>query len=537
MAKSFPPNESYQDLLFPLAGIDVSRAFAQQRSGTTPAGANVRAYEPGSNRARGGQRSGLTRYNTAIPGGSAALIQELFTLVGVGYSPPGGSTQTSTSGRVVTLVAVVGGTVYVASPQSSSWVTPTNNSGTTPALASSGVVLSAANNQKLYFADGSHYRYYDPVLNTVETWSASAGSLPTDSGSNKPRLICTWRGRTVLGGLILDPQNWFMSAVSDPRDWDYAPTPSSPADAVAGNNSPLGLIGDVVTTFIPYSDDVLIVGGDHTIYQFSGDPADGGRIDLISDAIGMAWGAPWCKGPDGTLYFFSNRCGVFAFQPGQGAPQRISQQIEQLLTSINTGTYTIRMVWDDRFQGLHVFVTKTGTQTSATHYFWEQRANAWWQDTFSNSAHNPLTCTVFDGNDADDRRPLIGSWDGYVRFIDPEATDDDGYVILSEVILGPLLTKDMDDLLAKTIQGVLASTSGDVDYAVYVGATAEVALASAPVVTGTWTQTGGNGRNFTNLIRRSGHAIYVGLSAQAPWAIEGVRIGIAGTGRVRRRGV
>ncbi len=259
----------------------------------------------------------------------------------------------------------------------------------------------------------------------------------------------------------------------------------------------------------------------------------------------MAWGAPWCRGPDGTLYFFSNRCGIFAMQPGQGAPQRISQQIEQLLTSINTGTYTIRMIWDDRFQGLHVFVTKTGTQTAATHYFWEQRAGAgyntpggaWWTDTFANSAHNPLTCTVFDGNDADDRRPLIGSWDGYVRFIDPEGLDDDGYDIESNVILGPLLTKDFDELLCKSLQGILAATSGDVEYAVYVGATAEVALASEPVVTGTWSQSSGNGRNLTNLVRRSGHAIYVGLSASAPWALEGIRLAFAGTGKVRRRGV
>ncbi len=529
--------EKFVDLMFPLRGIDVSMGFSQQRTQTTPSGINVRSFEPSSNRARGGQRSGLTRYNSARPGGAAALIQELFTLVGVGYTAPGGSTQTSTSGRVVTLVAVVGGTVYVTAPQASSWATPTNNTGISPALASSGVVMSAANNQLLYFADGSHWAYYSPITNTVETWTASSGSLPVDTSGNKPRLICTWRGRTVLSGLIKDPQNWFMSAVSDPTDFDYAPTPSSPADAVAGNASPLGLIGDAVTCLCPYSDDVLIVGGDHTIYQFSGDPADGGRIDLVSDAIGMCWGAPFCKGPDGTLYFVSNRTGIYAFTPGQGPPQRISQQIEQLLTAIDTGAYTIRLIWDDRFQGLHVFVTKTGAVGATTHFFWEQRAQAWWTDVFANTSHNPLCVCVFDGNDPGDRRPLIGSWDGYVRSIDPDATDDDGTAIESSVILGPLLTPEFDDLLAKDIQGVLGGSSGPVDYSVLVGPTAEMALSLDPVATGTWSATGGNGRNLTNAVRRNGHAIYVALAADAPWAFEGCRIRLSGTGKVRRRGI
>ncbi len=403
----------------------------------------------------------------------------------------------------------------------------------TPPLVTTGVIRSAVNNQKLWFADGAHWCYYDAKTNKIKPWIASAGTLPGDNMTPKdfPRLICTWRGRTVLSGIINDPQNWFMSAVSDPTNFDYAPFNISPAQAVCGNASPLGLIGDVVTALIPYRDDTLILGGDHTIWQFSGDPMSGGQIDLISDAIGMAWGIPWCKGPDGTLYFVSNRTGIYAMQPGQGPPQRISQQIEQLLIPIDTGLNTIRLIWDDRFQGLHVFVTLTSAAASCNHFFWEQRAGAWWQDHFDNNNHNPLCCCVFDGNQANDRRPVIGSWDGYVRTIDPTALDDDGTPILSAVVIGPLLTKDMDDVLMKDIQAALGATSGQVSYAVFVGQTAEIALASNPVSMGTWH----SGRNVNNYVRMAGHAVYVKITASNPWALEHIRARIAGQGKVRKR--
>lgn len=529
MPRPIPPQEKMTDLTFPVRGIDVSTGYTQQRSGTTPAGVNVRAFEPGTNRSRGGQRSGLSKYATTRANG-LNFIQELFTLVGVGYPPPGGGVQTSSSGRVVTLVAVSAGSVSVLNPGQASWTAAINATGKATPLVTSGLVRSAPNNQKLWFADGTNYCFYDPAINTVSAWVASAGSLPVDSAGNAPRLICTWRGRTVVSGLLLDPQNWFMSAIADPTNWNYFPVPIVPTQAIAGNNSPFGLIGDVVTTLIPYSDDVLIFGGDHTIYQLNGDPLSGGQLDLITDSIGMAWGIPWCKGPDGTLYFVSNRTGIFMMMPGQ-PPQRISQAIEQLLTPIDTGSSTIRLIWDDRFQGLHVFVTPTAVQSAATHFFWEQRTGAWWTDTFALNTLNPLTVTVFDGNLPGDRRPLIGSWDGYVRFIDPTAGTDDGTPIQSSVLIGPLLTPNQDEMLLKDLQALLGETSGEVNYAVHVGSTAEQALANTPVETGAWEA----GRNPVSFIRSAGHAVYVQLSATNAWAMEAIRARIATQGKVRQR--
>lgn len=443
---------------------------------------------------------------------------------------PGGSVQLSQSGRIVTLVAVSQGQVKVASPGDTSWTTPTNETGETPPLNYTGIMTSAVNNQKLFFADGINYIYYDPSDNKLKLWTPTAGQLPVDEDTNYARLICTWRGRTVLSGLLKEPQNWFMSRVSDPFDWDYAPESPGPDQAVAGNASPLGLIGDVVTALIPHSDDVLIVGGDHSIYAIRGDPMLGGQIDLVSDAIGIAFGEAWCKDPYGTIYFISNRCGVYSMIPGS-LPVRISQAIEPLLQELNMGRNIFRMIWNDREQGFHLFVTWADEPKATTHFFWEQRTGAWWTDVFANHYHNPLCCVTFDGNEPGDRAVLIGCWDGYVRQIDHDAEDDDGEPIESEVWIGPLTTKDFDEILLKDLQAILGETSGTVNYAVHVGSTAEAALESKAVAVGTWKP----GRNLVSQVRRAGHAIYVKLRSQERWAMEAIRARIATAGSVRRR--
>ncbi len=112
------------------------------------------------------------------------------------------------------------------------------------------------------------------------------------------------------------------------------------------------------------------------------------------------------------------------------------------------------------------------------------------------------------------------------------AVDDDGTPIASSVVIGPLNTKDLDEILLKDLQAILGATSGTVAYAVYVGATAEIALASTAVVTGTWAAS----RNLLTLVRRSGHAVYVKITSTSAWSMEQVRCRIAAEGKVRRRG-
>jgi hypothetical protein len=546
-AKPVKEESKFIDVRFPLAGLDLSMGFGKQPNRPTgvrgeyrrtcAVANNVRGYEPETGRSRGGQRSGLSKYIPTQPTGEVWVIQELALITKIGGSP----VQLSQSGRVVSLVAVSEGRIFVANAGDDDWVEATNNTGETPPLNATGIMFSAPNQQKLYFVDGINAVVLTPITNTVELWTATAGTFPVDSDNNLPRLICLWRGRTCLSGLQEDPQNIFMSAVDGPTDFDYAPLSPSALDAVALNISEgLGLIGDVVNCMIPFSDDVLVVGCDSHIFKISGDPNDGGQIDLVSSTIGMAWGQPFCIDPNGqTIYFFANHPEIFALNIGQGGGSQIvpiSSSILPLLQDIDTGTNSIRMIWNHKTKGFHVFITPLEEPGPTTHFYYEARSGAWFTDTFANENHNPLCCVNFDGNTARDRVALIGSWDGYVRALDPLAVSDDGTPILSEVTIGPILTSQMDTLNMKDICAEMGVNSQDVEYDILDGETAEEALSrDDPFESGIWTA----GRNPATYIRASAHALYVRVRSKVhlpnEWSCEKFRLRVAGRGKVLAR--
>lgn len=533
-----PNAETISDFHFPKAGLHVVGPLGRQPARPTGSSGeyarttrdckNVRGYEAITSRDRGGSRAGQSKY---IPVVVPATVPFVCQHLAVMASTKGTGMEQSASGRLVYLLAVSQGTVQWALPGDVGWTTPVNATGETPALNITGVMMSAANLQKMFFVDGINYVYFDPAVNSILKWTPTDGLLPRDSAGNGCRLICTWRGRTVLSGLIGDPQDWFMSRVSSPFDFDYfPPTLGEATVAIAGNNAPMGLIGDVITALIPASDDVLFFGGDHTIYAMKGDPANGGQVDLVSDITGIAFGEAWCKDPYGNIYFFGAQPSVWMMSL-TNAPTRISAPIEPLLQGIDTGNTIIRLVWDHRHQEVHLYLTPDLVPAVTTHYTYEYRTQAWQPDTFGNTNLNPLCVVAYDGNLPGDRVVLLGGWDGFVRFIDHNATTDDGTPISSYVLIGPILTQELDEMLLKDIQGVLADASGDVTWDVLAADTAETAIGSVSASTGTFN--GGRGPNQP--VRVAAHAIYIKLSSTNRWAMETLRTRFAGRGKIRRR--
>lgn len=531
-----PQAQRDSELRFPLGGMDRADMFGKQNArqagtdlngqplyvATCRFGQNVRAFDPLTERARGGSRIGVAKF-FPLPVVAGWLVQ------GLGSAAAMETNVSSISGLYATVVAFSQGIAKYARPGDLTWTTATNNTGNTPPLALTGIIRSASCVQKLWIADGVSRVFFDPVTGSLETWAATAGAMP-GSGLNRPRLICCWRGRIVVSGIIGDEINWAMSKVNDPTDWDFSPASPSSVQAVEGNDSKQGQLGSPVQALIPYSDDVLIIGTSGSLWQMRGDPADNGSLDLITDAVGTAFGTPWCMDPNGRLYFLGARPTIYRMAPGE-KPVPISHPIKRLLDGLDLGANTVNLAWDDRCKCLRVFVTPISAPGPTTHFGFEERTNAWWTDEFANDDHSPLTVCTIDGVTAEERALLIGSWDGYVRYFKPGQTTDDGVPIESEVVIGPLLTPLGDDVLFQEIQGVLAEASGEVTYEVRVGKTAEAALDSDPVVTGTWSA----GRNFTRPINRAAHALYVTLRSTDAWAMETIRAAVEPRGLTRRR--
>lgn len=529
------------DLHFPCAGLDLSRAFVKQPNQpiedkyyrTTPVMRNLRATDS-VRRLRGGMRSGHRKY-VAVRAANW-ITQAVGSITVTGAPWPGGVTlQSSLDGRLPILWHVAAGNFYYIAPEETAWTAATNTTGNTPPLNASGLCYGTNLNQRVYLADGTNNVVFNPLDGTLATWPVTDGTIPQDSDGNRATLLETWRGRVLHAGFEKDPSLIMASKISDGTNYQYnPPLPIPPDSAWSLAIAPQGKTGDVIRGMVPYSDDLLVIGMDNAIALMRGDPTAAGQIDLVTRAIGMARGRAWTMDPQGNVYFFSNRCSVYRMDASGSqlrTPVEISQAIRSELQAIDTGENVILLQWDEKQQGMKLTVTLANQSFPATHWFWEAPSNSWSQDDFANSDHNPVCSTVFDGNRIEDRTVIYGSWDGYLRAPDHTVSTDDGEDIETEVWIGPFLTKYQDEVILGEIQGILAETSGSVDYAIFVGRTAEEALGSSPVAMGTWTA----GRNGTDRVYRGGHAAYIRLTSTNRWAMETIRATIEPKGPVRRR--
>jgi hypothetical protein len=429
--------------------------------------------------------------------------------------------------RALVPIACAGGTLKIH--YQSTWQPVTSDGGTIASTVKA--VRSAVLGPKVFYVDGTNYSYYDIALNKHKAWTATDGTMPLDSTNKKAKLICRWRGRIVLAGFPSEGGKFHMSKQTDGFDWNTAPSSSTPIQAVASTMAHLGAVADTITCLIPYSDDTLVMGGNSSIWWITGDPMLGGRLARISEGIGIAWGNAWCTDPVGNVYFVSNTGGVYTMIPGQ-QPLRVSGAIDDLLDQITIDEVLIRMAWHHQWQGIVITVTHVDGAMPNTHFFWEQRTGSWWPIKFADDDHNPLCMCVYDGPTASTRTILIGSFDGYVRYLSTNLTSDDGTDIETEVYLGPYLTPNLDDVMLKEMVVVMGTESGPVDYEIKVGETAEEAFASDAVDEGELIA----GRNYNKYVRRSGHAVYCRLTSSVRWSMETIALVTMTQGTVRRRG-
>lgn len=438
------------------------------------------------------------------------------------------------SPREALLLAVNNGDIHVISGTSKR----TPDGGSQALNAQARHLQSAALYNKVFYTDGLNYRVYDPrgseltgsETDKVEEWTAkSGGELP-----KRGKLLTGWRGRMVIANLADDPQEWHMSKQGDPYNWDLYPPVLNAQQAVAGSVSKIGKVPDIVNALVPYNDDLMIVGGDHTIWRFTGDPMFGGQLDLVSDITGISFGRAWCKDPEGVIYFFGSRGGVYAMSPAS-APQKITANtIDRKLADIDLSVYRIELVWNTRDDGMHLYkIPYLGGGTVVSHFFWERKTGAWYEDVFGNTSVQPTAVTALDGDQPEDRALILGGEDGVLRRWTDTANSDDGHAIDSKVLIGPVIRPETDlEFRVDRLEAVFASGQGGGNFEII--PTDDPSTVGLPYSSGQLTA----GRNPVIRARARGAAIYVRLSnssAGERWALEDLAIHGAPAGRRRVR--
>ena len=443
-----------------------------------------------------------TAFGRSTLGPSVGFVLEADSSIGntvtLGLDDWGLDIPAVTTHRLPHVVVVSGGAIYSGS-LTAGLVASDNPTGNL--VISPDATFQAAFG-KVYFCDGTStgYKILDLLTNTVTDWEAAveaagAGLVPPvvtklpQDGLLGCRIIALYRGRIVLAGLSTDPQNWFMSAagipavgVEGPLDWNYNPNPFVETQAVAGNNSVVGLVGDLITCLAPISDDLMVMGGDHTLWIMSGDPAAGGRIDNISQQVGISGPDAYAVDPFGVFYFFGN--GVLWKMEKGSLPEPISRgRLDKTFGNIDLATTSVKLLWDDANHGLHIFFQPL-SNTTATHYFWDARVDGFFPQQFP-TVYGPACVLLYDGDQPTDRALWLGGFDSYIRKLDTTRNDDDGFAIQSRIRFGPMNAGQVwaNSRISKIVTK-LDADSDPVTFRVHAGNTPQEAATTSAIAFG-----------------------------------------------------
>jgi hypothetical protein len=305
-------------------------------------------------------------------------------------------------------------------------------------------------------------------------------------------------------------------------------------------------VPDIINAIVPWTDDILLFGGDSSIWALSGDPMAGGVMDMVTDETGMSFGRPYCKDPSGSLWFFGSTGGLYLMQRGT-IPQRMSLgRIERQLREVDLSAFYIQLQWNQMDEGVHIFQMPFGAGgTIVNHWFYEAKSGAYHKDKFGilgTDKIQPTAVIRLDGDTADDRTILIGGEDGRIR---QWGKDSDGAIpksdeqttsadiaIDSYILIGPLVNSPTEAAQQVTeLDAVLSSSQNGCNFEIF--SSDEPDVLGTPAATGSFLA----GRNDKRLIRTSGDHVFIRLrnaKVGECWAFEGASALVSYGGEVRR---
>ena len=306
--------------------------------------------------------------------------------------------------------------------------------------ANARAVFSTVLFQKVYYVDGEVYKVYDPIAGTLTDWkSTSAGEIPA-----RARLIETWNDRIVLGRFADDPQLWAMSAKDDPDNWDQFPPVVLATQSIQGGNpvSP-GRAPDIVNCLFAVADDLLVMGGDKSVFRFSGDPMAGGQIDRVPVETGIAFGRPICMDDRGNIWFLGSRGGLWIMDAAATSAREITDYTaSRELQALDFTNFHYQLAYDYRHEGIWIVQCPFGAGgTVKTHWFYDTKNGGLWPDSYAASGIQPTCLGVLDSDAETDRIVAFGREDGFVaKWHEDERGDDTGdsnAAVNAQVLLGP----------------------------------------------------------------------------------------------------
>ena len=342
--------------------------------------------------------------------------------------------------------------------------------------------------------------------------------------------ICRYRGRIQLSGDPNYPHQWYQSRQLNPYDFLYvAGDAQSP---VAGNNADCTEVGDIVEVAIPYSDDFLIFGCANELWVMSGDAAYGGELNSLDTTTGILGDRAWCWDDKSNLYMMCT-AGLLRIPKGFGQIENLTIELWPDFISdlaFDSSLHRITLAFNSEDRGIHIFKTTLADGVSSA-WWYDLRTEGLFPDFYSTD-HGAFSAVFYQAEDPDYRKLLIGCNDGYIRFLDRAAENDDNTKITSYVGFAPLAlsTHPRKDGIIKNIDlvtGIGDADSSNVTCTVHVARTAGQVIKKLNAGTpAAFTKTfSAPGWNKSNLDRRSirgqwGAIVLTNDTVDESWSME-----------------
>lgn len=334
--------------------------------------------------------------------------------------------------------------------------------------------------------------------------------------------IAVYRDRLVLAGY--PNSSWYMSRQRNPFDWNYGAASTDVGRAVAGTLIATGTAANRIRALVAFKNDYLVLGTDQSLWLMRGDPAYGGSLDNVQRSIGIIGRRAWCRLPDGSIVYLSQR-GLYRYSPLMQSDSSEPIGVDNLpleLSDIDSNAYVVNMAYDAREHGVKIHVMPVAAGPVKQHWWFDLTTKSFWPETYT-ALSQPITLLEHASRIADESCVVMGGQDGILRRERRGAgSDQDGGIISSLVQIGPFRPGGWDATgLANDLRMVLAKGSGPVDFTLLGAATEEEAVAGTSMATGTFVA----GLNAVNRPRARAAAFCLQLqntTGYRGWEMEGL---------------
>jgi len=266
----------------------------------------------------------------------------------------------------------------------------------------------------------------------------------------------------------------------------------------------------------------LIIGGSNSIRMLRGDPAAGGDNIRIANGIGVVGPNAWAEDRKGNIYFISHD-GLYIMNVAGGGVQGISDTVlDDLLRTIDINANYVHLAYDQRNDGVFIFIYPLDGTTNGTHIFYDERQQGFWPDQYTVSI-GPTAAASVVSDDPDERFVYLGGSDGYVRQFDSTSKNDDGTAINSFIEYSPQhVGGDIVEGVLVEQHAVMVNGSDGLTWTVRGAKTAENIVDDLPASTITGTlATAGFGRPIRSRLRAAIMQLKLeNTNLSETWAVE-----------------